>query len=133
MGWDAEGEYVPSVSRAVRTLLIRVALADVGWPVTATASATASLSVAAAGEVAGTVESMGLVSILAAAEAAASDAMDCGLILKGVLDTGRRRNCRLTIGVKNEGCSTAAAGPMSVNICAQATRTRPREHGRAGG
>ena len=120
MGLGAEGEYVPSVSRAVRTLLIRVGLADVGWSVTAAASATAFLSVAAAGEVAGTVESMGLVSILAAAEAAASDAMDCGLILKGVLDTGRRRNCRLTIGVKNEGCSTAAAGPMSVNmICAQ--------------
>ena len=113
-------QYVPSVSRAVRTLLIRVGLADVRWSVTAAAStATTFLSVAAAGEVAGTVESMGLVSILAAAEAAASDAMDCGLVLKGVLDTGRRRNCRLDIGVKNECCSTAVAGPMSVKtICA---------------
>ena len=100
------------------------------------------MPVAAAGEVAGTAESMGLVSvltsmlrvwvfragtvestslvsILAAHEAAASDAMDCGLVLKGVLDTGRRRNCRLDIGVKNECCSTAVAGPMSVKtICA---------------
>ena len=71
---------------------------------------------------------------MAAAEAATSDAMDFGLILEAVLC--RRTNCRLNIGVKNEGCSTAAAGPMSVKmedamICAH--RTRPREHGRTGG
>jgi hypothetical protein len=43
-----------------------------------------------------------------AAEAAASDAMDFGLIVEEMT------------GVKNEGCSTAVAGPMSVMIiCAQ--------------
>ena len=108
-GMGRGGGVVSSMSRAVRTLLMppekivgsfsfrcdtRARLADVGWSFAAAASATAFLSVAAAGEVAGAVESMGLVSLLAAAEADASDAMDCGLILDGVLDPSR-----LNIGV----------------------------------
>ena len=116
---------------SVRTLMVlakcdssstRVERVRVWWSFVAAASATAFLSVAAAGEVAGAVESMGLVSILAAAEAAASDAMDCGLILDGVIDTCRRRtHCRLNI----EGCSTAVAGPMSDNMtCARQGRGR---------
>ena len=88
---------------SVRTLMVlakcdssstRVERVRVWWSFVAAASATAFLSVAAAGEVAGAVESMGLVSLLAAAEADASDAMDCGLILDGVLDPSR-----LNIGV----------------------------------